>query len=92
MPGHDGFYVMEEMEKDPQLAGIPIVLLTATTFAETALMQRDSSIAIRRQGGLSPAEVLRCLHAVVPVLQPRYDERSVPEETGLPSAALAAPA
>jgi len=84
MPQLDGFSVMAEMRQDPELADVAVVLLTATSFAETALMQRDSSIAIRRPGGLSPNEVLRCLQAVIAVLEPRYDERSVPGEAMLP--------
>jgi CheY-like chemotaxis protein len=79
MPEVDGFDVMAEMRKDPGLASVPVVLLTATTFAESVLRQRDSCITIRRPGGLSPAEVLRCLQAVIAVLEPRYDERSEPD-------------
>jgi hypothetical protein len=32
---------------------------------------------------MSPAEVLRCLQAVIDVLEPRYDERSAPDEAVL---------
>jgi hypothetical protein len=38
---------------------------------------------IHRPDGLIPAEVLRCLRAVVGVLEPRYDERAAPDEGGI---------
>jgi DNA-binding response OmpR family regulator len=79
MPGEDGFQVLEEMRRQPELADVPVVLLTATSYAEDALAQRGSQVVIHRPDGLRPAEVLRCLRAVVDVLEPRYDERSAPE-------------
>ncbi len=78
MPGTDGFQVLEEMQHDPALLGIPVVLLTVTGYAEDALMQRGSEVVIHRPDGLRLAEVLRCLRALIGVLEPRCDERSVP--------------
>ncbi|MCS7220444.1 MAG: hybrid sensor histidine kinase/response regulator [Anaerolineae bacterium] len=80
MPGVDGFQVLEEIQRDPALRGIPVVLLTVTGYAEDALMQRGSKVVVHRPDGLRLAEVLRCLRALISVLEPRYDERSVPEE------------
>jgi signal transduction histidine kinase/CheY-like chemotaxis protein len=80
MPGLDGFQVLEEMRRGPELASVPVIVLTATTFTEDALAQHDGQIIIHRPGGLSPAEVLHCVQALVGVLEPKYDERSVPEE------------
>jgi signal transduction histidine kinase/CheY-like chemotaxis protein len=81
MPDVDGFEVLAEMRREPGLAELPVVLLTATSLADDALAQRDSQMVIGRSGGLRPAEVLRCLRAVVGVLEPHYDERSAPEES-----------
>ncbi|NOZ27780.1 MAG: response regulator [Chloroflexi bacterium] len=80
MPGVDGFGVLEKMRQDPALVEIPVVLLTATSYAEDALAQRGGQVVIYRPDGLRPVEILRCLEAVIGVLEPRYDERSVPEE------------
>ncbi len=80
MPGVDGFQVLKEMRNDPDLAKVPVALLTATSYAEDALIQRGSRIVIHRPDGLRPAEVLRCLRAVISVLEPRYDERAQPAE------------
>jgi len=76
MPGLDGFQVLEEMRHEPALADVPVVILTATSYAEDALAQRSGQMVIHRPDGLIPAEVLRCLRAVVGVLEARYDERA----------------
>jgi signal transduction histidine kinase/CheY-like chemotaxis protein len=79
MPGVDGFQVLEEMRREPELADVPVVLLTATSYAEDVLAQRRGQVVINRPDGLSPAEALRCLQATIDVLEPHYDERAVPE-------------
>jgi signal transduction histidine kinase/DNA-binding response OmpR family regulator len=80
MPGVDGFEVLERMRTAPQLADVPVILVTATSYAEDALEQRRGQVVIRRAEGLNPAEVLRCLRAVTGVLKPQYDERATPED------------
>jgi signal transduction histidine kinase/CheY-like chemotaxis protein len=80
MPGMDGFQVLEEMHREPGLADIPVVLLTATSLAEDTLAQRGSQVTAYRPDGLQPAEVLQCLRALIEALKPRYDERSTPKE------------
>jgi CheY-like chemotaxis protein len=80
MPGVDGFHVLKEMRQDAKLVDLPVILLTAISLAEDALMQRRGQVVIRRSDGLSPVEALRCLGAVVDVLEARYDEKSVPQE------------
>jgi CheY-like chemotaxis protein len=80
MPGLDGFQVLEQMRQEAGLTNVPVILLSATSFTEDALTQHSSQIIIHRPDGLHPNEVLRCLQAVLGVLEPHYDERSVPTE------------
>jgi len=80
MPGMDGFQVLEEMRQDANLADVPVILLTATSYVEDALSQRGGQVVIRRSDGLSAAETVRCLRAVIGVVEPHYDERSAPQE------------
>lgn len=81
MPNADGFQVLEEMQQDPELADVPVVLLTVTSYAEDTLAQHGSRLVIHRPSDdLRPAEVLHCLCAVIGALEPRYDEQSAPEE------------
>jgi CheY-like chemotaxis protein len=79
MPVKDGFQVLAEMKQSAELADLPVVLLTATSFAEDALEQRASRLVISRPDGLQPGEVLACLRGVIEVLEPHYDETLTPE-------------
>ncbi|HDQ73612.1 MAG TPA: response regulator [Chloroflexi bacterium] len=74
MPNVDGFQVLATMRGDAAMGSIPVVLLTAQGYVEDALDRCGDRMVIRRPGGLRPAEVLRCLKAVIDVLEPRYDE------------------
>jgi signal transduction histidine kinase/CheY-like chemotaxis protein len=89
MPGVDGFQVLKQIQKDEGLATVPVILLTATSYAEDALVQSQNQLLIRRTDGLRPVEILACLQAVIDILKPRYDERTLPEEiNGTPMAAI----
>lgn len=73
MPEMDGFQVIEALHADPTTASIPIILLTATRYVQDAL-EHNTEMVIRQAGGLHPAEVLRCLRAVIEQLEPRYEQ------------------
>jgi signal transduction histidine kinase/AmiR/NasT family two-component response regulator len=80
MPGVDGFQLLKQIRKEVHLAAVPIILLTATSYAEDVLAQHNSRILVRRSDGLRPVEVLACLQALIGILEPHYDERTLPEE------------
>jgi CheY-like chemotaxis protein len=81
MPEVDGFQVLEEMRQDPNLIDVPVILVTAMGYAEDALMRRGSRVVIHRPDNLHLTEVFRCLKASFDVLEPRYNERSIPQIT-----------
>ncbi|MEW5961651.1 MAG: response regulator, partial [Chloroflexota bacterium] len=83
MPDLDGFQVLKEIRQMPDLADVPIMLLTATSFAEDALTHGNSRLVVHRGGGLRSAEVLACLRAVMQVLEPHYDEKSMVDAPNL---------
>ena len=80
MPGVDGFQVLKQIQEDECLAAVPVILLTATSYAEDMLAWRRSQLLIQRADGLRPVEVLACLQAMINILEPHYDERTLPEE------------
>jgi signal transduction histidine kinase/CheY-like chemotaxis protein len=80
MPAMDGFEVLEEMRRDPYLAELPVVVLTATSYEEDVLARRESQITVRRQGGFRTAEVLRCLESLLDVLEVDYDSQPLTEQ------------
>jgi CheY-like chemotaxis protein len=84
MPQMDGLQVLKVMQQTPALAGVPVVLVTGDTPSMDAEAPEGHRIIIRRSDSMSVDEVLRCLRAVVEVLEPRYDERSVPSERLVP--------
>jgi len=75
MPEVDGFQVLQTLRDDPTLAQVPVVLLSATSYAEDVVRQHGNRITITKTGGLLPREVLSCLEALVAVLEPGYDDR-----------------
>lgn len=77
MPGMDGYQVLAEMRRDPALKEIPVVLLTATSPKEG--IQPESRIVVSRADGLRLTEVLRCLEAIIPLVEPHYDDRTILE-------------
>src|SRR4029453_4683447 len=64
MPNVDGFEMLARKESSPDLADIPVILLSVTSAAEDALLRQGSRFSVERDGGLTLAEVLRCLSAV----------------------------
>jgi hypothetical protein len=68
------------MRQDEDLAAVPVLLLTGTSLAQDVARQRANRMTIRRPDGLGLPETLECLRAVIQVLEPRYDERFLPEE------------
>ena len=65
MPDLDGFHVLESMRQEPELADLPVVLLTAAGHLDDVLERRGTYLAVRDAGGLSLATVLRCLRCIV---------------------------
>ena len=75
MPEMDGLETLARMRGELGLRNLPVVLLTATSLAEDSVSRLGSRLVVDRTGGLSLAETLRCLRALVDVLEPEYDER-----------------
>jgi signal transduction histidine kinase/CheY-like chemotaxis protein len=75
MPSMDGFQTLAQMRQEPDLAGIPVILLTVTSYAEDVLRHRAGRITIEQQQGMQPIEVLRYLQAIIGSLQLSYTNR-----------------
>jgi CheY-like chemotaxis protein len=78
MPNLDGFQVLEAMRCDPALAPVPVIVLTVTSYVDDALSQYGTQVSIHHPVGLSSAEVLACLCAVIPTLRLRLDGVQAP--------------
>ena len=73
MPEMDGFQLLDAMRREPALKAVPVILLTATTYAEDLIAEHASPLVVRRSQVLHPPEVLQCLKAIIEVLEPQYE-------------------
>ncbi|PID85928.1 MAG: hypothetical protein CSB13_05525 [Chloroflexi bacterium] len=77
MPEMDGFAVIDAMQTDPDLAEIPVILLTATTYIEDTLAQYGNQVKIVQTTPWHPAETLAFLKSVLAGLRPTPKEFKV---------------
>ena len=70
MPEMDGFAVMAAMQANAELASVPVILLTATTYIEDTLAQYGNQVKIVQTTPWHPAETLRFLKSVLTGLRP----------------------
>ena len=68
MPGMDGFWVLQEKDRDPAIRDIPVVVISARNPGGEPIV--SDSLAVSRSGGLSAHDLLACLLAVSNVLSP----------------------
>jgi len=72
MPGMDGFQLLERLQGDEALKDIPVVVVTATSYEEDAMLQRGGTISLVRGKGFSTQEVIEHLRALLHVIEPEY--------------------
>ena len=69
MPGLDGYGVLAEMKRDPRLAAIPVVVISARGEEDEGLVAE--SFEITQAGGLRVTELCRWLRSGLDSLQPK---------------------
>jgi len=70
MPQMDGFELLQAMRGQSALADVPVILLTASSFAEDTLRRHNGRLLVQRGEGFGSGEVLRCLQAIIGALAP----------------------
>jgi len=70
MPGVDGLGLLLQIQSDPLLCRIPVILLGAESTIGKPSAQNP--VIIYHRDGLYPIEVFGCLNAVIKNLKPRY--------------------
>ena len=69
MPGRNGFDIIDEMKRTPSLLKTEVILITGTNFDRDIAEKYENQMHIQRQGGLSYAQMLACLKALVDVFK-----------------------
>ena len=73
MPNVDGFEMLSRKSRIPELAQIPVIVLSVTSAAEDALLRKGSRLTVDRVGGLKLPEILRCLSGLTDALAAKQD-------------------
>jgi signal transduction histidine kinase/CheY-like chemotaxis protein len=68
MPDISGYTILEAMQESSQLADIPVILLTATNYADEIFAHRNNRITLERAGSTSIQELLNTIHAITSTL------------------------
>jgi signal transduction histidine kinase/CheY-like chemotaxis protein len=63
MPGANGMPILEFMRNNAGLASVPIILLSATNYAEDLLANHGSRIVVQHQSRISTAKILEYIRA-----------------------------
>ena len=80
MPDMNGFEVLEEKGRDPQIRDIPVVVISALDPQGEAIV--SSTLTVSRSGGLSVRDLLTCIQALSEILAPSARaEHPAPQET-----------
>lgn len=65
MPVMDGFEMLSQLRHMPEADGIPVILLTVTSYAEDALRYHPGRLTVTRDIGFQPFETLSCLQSLL---------------------------
>ncbi len=84
MPEVDGYTVLERMQADERLRGIPVIIVTAKGLEEETIIA--GLVAITRREGLSIGELMRCLKADLDALRPLAPPDTAPGRSTAPPA------
>jgi CheY-like chemotaxis protein len=63
MPDMNGMLILEFMRNNAELASVPIILLSATNYAEDLLANQGSRIVVQYQNRISTAKILEYIRA-----------------------------
>ncbi|MDI7275375.1 MAG: hybrid sensor histidine kinase/response regulator [Anaerolineae bacterium] len=72
MPGMDGFHLLEVLRSDEALRLMPVIVVTATDYAQERTELSGDTIGLRREQGFRPSEVVRYLQAILDVTEHGY--------------------
>ncbi|MHB1294003.1 MAG: hybrid sensor histidine kinase/response regulator [Anaerolineae bacterium] len=72
MPEMDGFEVLRNLRASPALADVAVVAVSATSYAEEALLSRGAYFTVTQSGGMSTGTLTELLNNVIKRVRPNY--------------------
>ncbi len=72
MPEVDGFEVLRALRADPACRATAVVAVTATSYAEEALLRHGTQLTLAQAKGISTGTLVELLTAVLKVVHPDY--------------------
>jgi len=72
MPGMDGYEVLREKSRDPEMRDIPVVAISAVDPLQESII--SNSLTLMRSGGLKMRDLITCLQV--------WGETTVPKKAG----------
>jgi signal transduction histidine kinase/CheY-like chemotaxis protein len=70
MPDVSGYTILKAMRESSQLADIPVILLTATSYADEIFSRRSNRITVERTGSTSIPDLLNTIQAIAATIHP----------------------
>jgi len=83
MPGVDGWQVLDIVKSDPELASIPVVLLTARVQREDELRGWNAGVADYLSKPFNPSTLTQVVHRVLVVDDPEARRRRAIEKLSI---------
>lgn len=68
MPGMDGFQVLEEKRRDPNICEIPVIIISARDPSGDPIT--SDTFSVTHSGGLSQRNLIACIYAISDILAP----------------------
>ena len=81
MPGVDGYQIIEEKKRDPEIRDIPVIAVSALDPARESVI--GNSLALARSGGLVFHDLLTCIRMWSEITSP-WQATGDPERSGKP--------
>ena len=69
IPDINGVQILEFMQYQPEWAKVPVILLSATNYAEDLLANQSSRVAVQHRGRISTTRVLQYIRAISTAVQ-----------------------
>ncbi|MGQ9681568.1 MAG: ATP-binding protein, partial [Anaerolineae bacterium] len=78
MPGMGGLRLLDKIRQQDSLEGLPVLIVTAASYADAMLSLHGSVTAVARLQAFSTAEIIRYLQQTLDATEAEYESDTVP--------------